>query len=62
MRSLFDEALPRAEDESIDLPHIDGLHAYDAVARDLNTWLPKMSRRGVVLRRDSRVRERDFGV
>lgn len=62
VRSDFEDAVPRFEDNSIDLLHLDALHTEAAVRHDLARWLPKLKAGGILLLHDVRVRNRGFGV
>lgn len=61
-RMSFDEAVLRVPDRSVDLLHIDGLHTYEAVRHDFETWEPKLAAGAWVLLHDTHVRTGDFGV
>lgn len=52
IRMTFDEANNSFEDGTIDVLHIDGSHHYDDVKRDFQNWLPKVSKKGIILLHD----------
>jgi predicted O-methyltransferase YrrM len=62
MRCTFDDAAKQFLNNSIDILHIDGLHTYEAVKQDFNTWLPKMKSNGIVILHDVNEFRDDFGV
>ena len=62
MQMSFDEARTAFADGSIDLLHFDGSPDCGAAKHDFESWLPKMSDRGIILFHDIAVRDGGFGV
>jgi hypothetical protein len=62
IRCVFDTALQRFTDGSIDLLHIDGRQARESARHDFECWLPKLSKRGICLLHSTNLRDGDFGV
>jgi glycosyltransferase involved in cell wall biosynthesis len=58
----FDDAVGNFASGSIDLLHIDGFHTANAVRRDFENWVDKVSNRGIVLFHDTNEFKMDFGV
>lgn len=61
-RKEFNEGVHDFEDNSIDVLHIDGLHTYNAVRNDFETWLPKLKKDSLILFHDTNVFHEGFEV
>lgn len=62
LRGYFSDLVTSFADGSIDILHIDGRHRYKDARDDFETYLPKLSERGVVLLHDTMEKEQGFGV
>ena len=62
LKTTFQDALNKFEDSTVDLLHIDGLHTYEAVKNDFESWAAKLSNRSIVLFHYIEVKRDDFGV
>ena len=62
LRCTFREASMYFSERSIDMIHIDGLHTYEAVKEDYDTWNPKLKEEGTLLFHDCNVRERNLSM
>jgi len=62
IQGTFDSAVAQFEDRTIDLLHIDGYHAYEAVQHDFQTWKSKVSERGIILFHDISVKMPGYGA
>ena len=52
LQCTFDDALESIEGGSVDLLHVNGLHTYEAVRHNFESWLPKLSSQAVVMFHD----------
>ncbi len=57
MRNASHEAAPLFEDESIDFIFIDASHYYKDIKNDIETWLPKVKKGGIIAGHDYRTHE-----
>src|SRR4030042_2286311 len=60
IRKTFDAALADFEDKSIDILHIDGLHTYEAVKHDFDSWFGKVKKNGIIILHDVTEKTGDF--
>jgi hypothetical protein len=62
IRGLFSESRPLFADESVDVLHIDGRHAYEDARADYEQWRSSVREGGVILFHDIAERDNGFGV
>jgi hypothetical protein len=62
LKGYFNDFLEKFADHSIDILHIDGMHSYEAVKSDYDSWVSKVKTGGLILFHDTKVFENEFGV
>ena len=62
IKSKFEDAVNYFPNSSIDLLHVDGLHTYEAVKNDYETWKDKLKEQAIIMFHDINVREKGFGA
>ena len=62
IKKAFDAAAGDFKRNSVDLLHIDGLHTYEAVKHDFDTWFDIVKPDGIILLHDTIVNAEGFGV
>ena len=62
LRKTFDDATSDFNKSSIDLLHIDGMHTYEAVKHDFESWISKVKPKGTIFFNDTHEKKDDFGV
>lgn len=62
LRMTFDKARKKYKKNSIDILHIDGLHTYEGVKHDFDTWFDTVKDDGIILFHDTAVKKWGFGI
>lgn len=62
LQSRFEDAVTCFQDGRVDLLHLDGCHTYEAVWKDFDSWVPKLSNQGIMLVHDINAHRPGFGV
>lgn len=57
LRMTSAEAAPQIPDGSLDFVYLDGNHLYEHVKHDIETWLPKVRKRGIIAGHDYTAKE-----
>jgi hypothetical protein len=52
LREKSEDAIHKFQDGQLDFAYIDAQHSYEAVARDIRLWWPKVKRKGILCGHD----------
>lgn len=62
IKSISWEAASQFEDETVDFVFIDADHSYESVLKDIQNWLPKIRKGGIISGHDFRYDQNGMGV